>query len=64
LPPAKGSSRVKQGCGLVDDDAVKRRWEWEEELLGLARDTPDKKFARGGFGARRGADCLDHRAFR
>jgi hypothetical protein len=32
----------------VDDDAVERRWEREQALLGLARDTPDEEFARGG----------------
>jgi hypothetical protein len=50
-PSTKGPSRVKQGRELVDDDAVKRRWERQEALLGLARDTPDEKFARGGLGA-------------
>jgi hypothetical protein len=35
----------------VDSDVVKRRWEREQALLGLARDTPDEKFAVGGLGA-------------
>jgi hypothetical protein len=35
----------------VGGDVVKRRWEREQTLLGLARDTPDEKFAIGGLGA-------------
>jgi hypothetical protein len=35
----------------VASDVVKRRWEREQALLGLARDTPDEKFAAGGLGA-------------
>src|SRR5260370_30048567 len=35
----------------VDRDAVERRWEREQALLGLARDTPEKDFARGGLAA-------------
>jgi hypothetical protein len=35
----------------VDSDIVKQRWEREQALLGLARDTPDDKFATGGLGA-------------
>ena len=35
----------------VDDDAVERRWEREQALLGLARDTPEEEFARGGLAA-------------
>lgn len=37
--------------GNVDDDALERRWEREQAFLGLARDTPDKEFARGGLAA-------------
>jgi hypothetical protein len=33
------------------DEAVKRRWEREQALLGMARDTPDGQFAVGGLGA-------------
>lgn len=33
----------------MDDDAVMRRWEREQGFLGLARDTPDEAFARGGL---------------
>ncbi len=33
------------------DDTVSRRWAREEALLGLARDTPDGDFARGGLAA-------------
>lgn len=33
----------------VDDDAVERRWEREQAVLGLARDTPEEEFARGGL---------------
>lgn len=32
-------------------EVVKRDWEREQELLGLARDTPDGQFARGGLAA-------------
>ena len=35
----------------VDDDTAKRRWEKEQALIGLARDTPDEEFARGGLAA-------------
>jgi hypothetical protein len=35
----------------VVDDTAKRRWEREQALLGLARDTPDGEFARGGLAA-------------
>lgn len=35
----------------VNDDAVERRWEREQARLRLARDTPDKEFARGGLAA-------------
>jgi hypothetical protein len=35
----------------VDEDAVERRWEREQALLGLARDTTDEEFARGGLAA-------------
>jgi len=35
----------------VDDDTAKRRWEREQALIGLARDTPDEEFARGGLAA-------------
>jgi hypothetical protein len=31
------------------DDTARRRWEREQALLGLARDTPDEEFARGGL---------------
>jgi hypothetical protein len=51
LPAAEGSGGFKQGCELMDDEAVNRRWEREQALLGLARDTPDEKFARGGLAA-------------
>ena len=33
------------------DDSVTRRWEREQEFLGLARDTPAETFARGGLAA-------------
>jgi hypothetical protein len=33
----------------VDSDAVMRRWEREQALLGLARDTPVGTFAAGGL---------------
>jgi hypothetical protein len=33
----------------VDHDAVERRREREQALLGLARDTPEEQFARGGL---------------
>jgi hypothetical protein len=45
--PVAGSS----GDGDVDDDAVERRWEREQILLGLVRDTPNEEFARGGLAA-------------
>jgi len=32
-------------------DTARRRWEREQALLGLARDTPDEEFARGGLAA-------------
>jgi hypothetical protein len=35
----------------VDDDAATRRWEREQSFLGLGRDTPEEKFARGGLAA-------------
>ena len=35
----------------MDDDAVERRWEREQALLGLTRDTPEEEFARGGLAA-------------
>jgi hypothetical protein len=35
----------------VDDDVVRARWEREQVLLGLARDTPDDDFAVGGLAA-------------
>jgi hypothetical protein len=35
----------------VDRDAMERRWEREQALLGLARDTLEKDFARGGLAA-------------
>jgi hypothetical protein len=35
----------------VGDEAAERRWEREQALLGLARDTPDQEFARGGLAA-------------
>src|SRR6266496_3146126 len=35
----------------VDHDAVERRWDREQALLGLARDTPEEGFARGGLAA-------------
>ncbi len=33
------------------EDAVTRRWEREQDFLGLARDTPEGTFARGGLAA-------------
>ncbi len=33
----------------MDGGAVERRWEREQAILGLARDTPDEAFARGGL---------------
>ena len=35
----------------MNDNAVERRWEREQTLLGLARYTPDVAFARGGLAA-------------
>ncbi len=35
----------------MDDDVVRRRWEREQLLLGLARQTPDDEFAAGGLAA-------------
>lgn len=35
----------------MDNDVTRQRWEQEQALLGLARDTPDKEFAGGGLGA-------------
>lgn len=35
----------------MGDEAAERRWEREQALLGLARDTPDQEFARGGLAA-------------
>jgi hypothetical protein len=49
--PAGGSSRVARGCELVDGGGVKLGWEREQAFLGLARDTPDEEFARGGLAA-------------
>jgi hypothetical protein len=38
--------------GAVDSEiVVKQRWEREQLLLGLARDSPDEEFAAGGLGA-------------
>lgn len=39
------------GDGPVDDDVVRARWEREQVLLGLARDTLDEDFAVGGLAA-------------
>ncbi len=36
---------------MVDGDAVERRWEREQALLGLAREAPEEEFARGGLAA-------------
>ncbi len=36
---------------LVGDEVVLRRWEQEQALLGLARNTPLEAFAAGGLGA-------------
>jgi hypothetical protein len=33
---------------VVAREVMKRAWDREKELLGLARDTPDEQFARGG----------------
>jgi len=41
----------RTGGMAVVDAAVERRWEQEQALLGLARDTPDEQFATGGLGA-------------
>lgn len=35
----------------MNDEVLRSRWEREQALLGLARDTPDEKFAVGGLAA-------------
>ena len=42
---------IERGCERLNDDAVNRRWEREQALLGLAQDTPGGEFAAGGLGA-------------
>lgn len=41
---------AEQGMWQVDD-AARQRWEREQAFLGLARDTPNEVFARGGLGS-------------
>ena len=36
---------------MVVNEVVKRDWDLEQDLLGLARDTPVGQFARGGLAA-------------
>ena len=47
----------------MNHDVVKQQWEREQALLGLARDTPEEEFARGGLaGLAAGSDRANHGA--
>lgn len=52
LNRAHGGRQTDSSKGWnVDDQAAQWRWERERAALGLARDTPDQEFARGGLAA-------------